>query len=613
MAASSEYRKERLIEQYEHIKKLQLLSDEELSQLKRKRSFFDISIQSATEIKPFIDYIKFEMALMKKFRLMDFKNERDGKALDRAISRQVQDLFRFALKKFQDKRKLWEHYIAFAKQKFSNSVTRIYEEMLCFHQRTEDFIEAADHEMLKKNYTTAMNFLIQGMGHSKDSCEQLVVAYIQCSIKQGNEQDDNAKEAVLLQASKFYAKFLKDSTDVSMHCELILKIQSFKYSINFQNDILTNLMRLFVERAEVWDLLAKRHLDGLFYEPPKEGGQDEKVPEIAEETNVITFDICLRHAITIYEKSFNSVADLHQQKMYTLFIDQLLELDSKTNMRANCLKITRQALGKTLMKGYKEEKLSIDHFIIFLELRMINLEKNRNEIEEMLEVGARLYPTSMEFYELAMKYFVETKNYGEITRTFNLASDNNEKSAVDLYRFLCAIYLNSEEKEKAIAAMLQAVNSENKKVSEVFQPYYVEYHALADGIDKAREVFFQLLNSKTFNSLSLDFFKAMIKAEESQEKPEIQIISNCYERATEHFGKASPEVSQITRFKFDQFNFPSSQIWLDYIKHLWKRGKHTEADELRKRAMGNLKENLNNVKQFELKFTLLRNESGMEV
>jgi U3 small nucleolar RNA-associated protein 6 len=543
MAGSSEYRREQLIDQYEHITKLELLTDEELSHLKRKRSAFEMSIQKSNEIKPYIDYIKFETALMKKFKLMDFKNERDGKALDRAIATQVKDIFRIALKKFQDKRKIWGHYITFAKQKFPNTLTRIYEEMLCYHHKVEDFIEAADYEMFKKNYTTAMNFLLQGMGNHKDSCEQLVVAYIKCSMKQGNIQGDSAKEAVLLQASKFYVKFLKDSTDVAMHCDLLQKIQQFKYSVSFQNDVLTNVMRVFADRAEVWDVLAKRHLDGLFYEPPKENEEDEKATETQNEEKKIPFDVCLRNAITIYEKSLDSVGELQKQKMFSFYIAKLLELDSEPDSSASCLKVIRQALGKSLMRGYTEEKLSAEHFILFLELRMINIEKNRSDIEEMLEVSSRLYPSSMEIYELSIKYFVETKNYDDITKTFNFAIDNNEKSAVELYRFLCAVYLKSEDKEKARAAMFQAVNSENRKVSEAFQPYYIEYHSSTDGIEKAREVFNQLLTTRTLNSLSLEFFKTMIKIEQKEDKPDEKMISNCYERATEHFGKESPEVN----------------------------------------------------------------------
>lgn len=542
----SEYRKEQFIDQYEHITKLQLLSDEELMQLKRKRTAFEVSIKSASEVKLFIDYIKFEIALLKKFKSMDFENDKDEKAIDRAISQHVVNLFRMALKRFQDKRKVWEHYISFVKQKFPSLVTRIYENMLCFHHKVADYVEAAEHEIFKKNYSTALNFLLQGMANNKDSCEELVVAYIQCSLKQGVQQSDNEKLAVLLQSSKFYVKFLKESTDVTLHCNLLQKIQRFDYSLNFQNDVLTNIMKTFADRAEVWDLLAKRELDGLSYEPPTEKSLESAVV-IAVKSETLSFNIRIRNAIKIYEKSLECVGELQKQKMFSFFIEKLLELDAAPRMAVSDLKVIRQLLGKTLMRGYKEEKLSVDHFIIFLELRMINMEKYQSEIEEMLENGEKLYQNSMEFYELAIKYYIETKNFNKITETFNFAVENNEKSAVDLYKFLCATYLTTEDKNKAITAMIQAINSDNKKVSEAFQPYYIEYHALTDGIEKAREVFNKLLTTKTLNSLSIEFFMMMIKVEESQEKRNQKLIVNCYERAVEHFGKDNPEVSSIEK------------------------------------------------------------------
>jgi hypothetical protein len=313
--------------------------------------------------------------------------------------------------------------------------------------------------------------------------------------------------------------------------------------MNFQNDVLTNLMTNFTDRAEVWDLLATRHLDGVFYEPPKEGDEEKSTEVAAETKKKVHFDVCLKNAITIYEKSLDSVRDFEKQKMFTFFIDKLLEHDASKRTTTTNLKVIRRSLGKDFARGFKEQKLSADHFILFLELRLLNLEKNQAEIEEMLEIGEKLYPNSMELYEIAIKYRLETKNFSEITKTFNFAIENNEKNAVDLYRFLCATHLTADDKEKAIKAMVQAVNSDNRKVSEAFQPYYLEYHAATDGIEKAREVFNKLLTTKTFSSLSLEFFKAMVRVEEKEERKDAKLIMNCYERAVEHFGKENSEVS----------------------------------------------------------------------
>ena len=96
----NEYSVEKFIEQYEHIKKLQLLSDNELNQVKRKRAQFEVSLKSSKDIKSFIEYIKYESVLMKKFKQIEYANENDGRALDRAISNHIRDIYKQAVRRF---------------------------------------------------------------------------------------------------------------------------------------------------------------------------------------------------------------------------------------------------------------------------------------------------------------------------------------------------------------------------------------------------------------------------------------------------------------------------------------------------------------------------------
>lgn len=540
MAGVSEFRNEQFIKEYEHITKLQLLTDEELNQVKRKRSFFEVSIKNSSEVKNYINYIKYEIALMNKFKQMDYQTGNDGRALDRVMATHVKDLFRLTLKKFQEKRKIWEHYLSFIKQKFPNIVTGVYREMLRFHHQKDDFIEAAEHEMSRNNFVIAMDLLKQGMGNHKESCEKLVIAYIECSFKQGARKDEDVKETTLVQAAKFYEKFLKNCEDIVVHCELLEKIQSLEYSMPFQNEVLTHLMKTFTSRAEVWEILATRHLAGIIYEAPEE----DKKPE---EQKKLPFDICLRYAIEIYEKSLDAADDKDREKMFSFFINKLLEIDATKATNVVCLRAVRQALAKTLVRGYNDEKLSVDHFLMFLKLRMIDMDKNEKDIKKMLEKGSQLYPNSMEFYEIAIKFYLENKSYDKVSETFQHAIENNAKKAIELYQFLCGVYLTKTgDKTKAQLVMLEAINSRDKQLSEAFQPYYIEFCALTDSIEKAREAYNQLLKTKTMGSLSIDFFKTMIKLEEAANPVNEKLITNCYERAAEHFGRENSEVSLRT-------------------------------------------------------------------
>lgn len=477
---------------------------------------------------------------MRKFKQIDYEIENDGRALDKVMAFHVKDIFRMLLKKFQDRRKVWEHYLAFVKQKFPNSVTTVYQELLRYHHETDDFIEAANHEMSKDNYTVASSILLQGMGLHKESSKQLVVMYIECSIKQGEMHDESARNSTLLQASKFYEKFLKNS-DVKIICNLLRKIEGYNYSMTFQNTILKDLITHSASEAEIWELLASRQLHGLIFQSSEPTENESSAEAIAN----IPFDARLRYAIAIYEKSLCAVDGISKKTMYEFYIKKLLEVDAAKDINATSLKISRQSLAKTLIKGFEENCLSEKHFIVYLQLRMLNIESNTTKIEEMLEKGLGLYSSSLKFYELAIKFFLETKSYEKVSQFFNIAVSKIPKNAIELYHFLCGVCLhNKTEKDIARNTMKEAISSSNKQLSQAFQPYYIEYVALTESIESARKEYNSMLQTRAMSSLSLDLFKIMIKLEGAEEKPNDKFITNCFERATEQYGHVSSEVNK---------------------------------------------------------------------
>jgi hypothetical protein len=177
----NEYSTEKFIEQYEHIKKLELLTDSELNQLKRKRAQFEVAIRGAKDVKNFLEYIKYESVLTNKFKQTEFENEIDGRALDRSMYNHIRDIYKQAVRKFPENKTLWSLYIEFAKVKYPNSVTSIYQQMLGYHHTENDYIDAANHEMKKQNYYVAINFLIQGMGNEKNDSRLVAIVIVFCS------------------------------------------------------------------------------------------------------------------------------------------------------------------------------------------------------------------------------------------------------------------------------------------------------------------------------------------------------------------------------------------------------------------------------------------------
>lgn len=257
------------------------------------------------------------------------------------------------------------------------------------------------------------------------------------------------------------------------------------------------------------------------------------------------FNIRLVHALTIYEKSLEMVDDKHKIQMYDIYLTKLMELDIlKSNMDDYSHKCIRYAFAKTLNSGYNIDCLSARFYTQYLKLCIMDNNKSQEQIEEIITNGSHLHPHSIELYEIAFKFYFKAQKYNDISLLFKQAIKHNEKDAIALYEFLCQIYLqNSDDKERLRMAMMDAIESNNMKLSSRFQEYILEYYALSDNVKKAREVFTEILNSKNVNSLSLKLFTAMIKIENTQLKPDHTIIVNCFEYATRMFGRNNADVS----------------------------------------------------------------------
>jgi hypothetical protein len=304
--------------------------------------------------------------------------------------------------------------------------------------------------------------------------------------------------------------------------------------MSFQNQIIQYLLTAFCSRPEVWNLLADRHLDGLFFEENDEIRSPSDIPFLDR----------LRHALTIYDKSIDMVDDQFITQMYELYLSKLMELETQTNLDECAIEYIRYAFANTLCSGYKLDCLSEDFFNQYLKLCILESKKSTEDIEEIITKGSHLYPHSIELYEIAIKYHFKNQKYKDISLLFKRAIEHNEKDAVQLYEFLCQIYLqNPDDKGRFRKAMMEAIQSNNKDLSANFQPYILEYYAFSENVKKARQIYKHILKSKSVVSLSLKFFTAMINIESTQLEPDRAIIFNCYERATKIFGQDNPDVS----------------------------------------------------------------------
>lgn len=537
MAGAAEYRNESFIQDYENIKLLDLLNNDELRVVKKKRTDFENSIRLANDPKPFVEYIRFEMALMAKFKEKNYHKERSGQALDRKMALHIRNLFQLAVRKFPSKRKLYEQFITFAKIKFASQVTDIYRGMLRFHHTKEDYLEAANHQIERKSFKPAIDILIEGIGKYQD--KMLIAKQIECLL-QLSVIDEEKGKLHHTAAMNLFNKFLKNEENIKFYKEFLFSLQSVPSSAAFQNVIIASITPKFNNNPEFWNILAQRHLDGFFYDPEME--ENETVPDRKTDEKIPSAER-LQRALSFYKKGINKITDASNlEQMYMFYLDKLTELDE--TMNESCQKTVRLAYADGLKRGYDEDVLPAKYFVQLLQLRLVHAEKFQGEIDKMIEKGLNRCQNNLKFFEVVIRYDQEMENYERIENIFKVAVKENPADIVKLYHFLTMIYLTSKQDDKALLLLQEAVYGKNSMLSTELQPYYIEYLTLSKNIEIARKEFQKLRDGNKCKP-SLSLFRKMLKMELLQNAPnsDAAIIKRCFESAIQFYGSSDINVS----------------------------------------------------------------------
>ncbi|CAO1326295.1 unnamed protein product [Diamesa serratosioi] len=604
--ANVEYRLENSIEELEIIKSLKLLSDEEIQKIKKQRSAFEHQISAnKTEIKTFVNYVKFEVALMCSLKEKGFLKEVSGRQLGTRICNRVRYIYRDGLKRFPNSKPLWAQYIIFAKKKYRESVSEIYQQMLNYHKDKEVYLEAAEFEMEQKNFTSASRILIEAIG-KHPTCRELSQRQIYNNLKQGQDNED-ARPNALKSALSVYQATSSNFKTVNFFIDALNMVQEFDYAKPLQDLILLDVMRKHADEELTWNMLAVRHINGLFYNAPEtvdisvESASTEPMEPISVDENVSeeadmiksndelqkeperTLEERLKMGITIYEKAISTIKT---QKMFTFYIDKLLELDNEYNDQVHRVLI-RRGLGGVFKKGLEADCLSEKHFLIYLRLLSQNFDKNVEQLEDMFETGARLYPHCTEIYELWMKYYLEKENYEKYTEIFKLAIKKNPDNELKYWNFyLMLLMTNPNEHQKVYDGIIEAIKTGSPAVANYYKPFLIEYITMTRSIQEARNEYVKLSEKAT---PCLELHTTMAEMESRQIKSDMKNWRGTHENSVMHFGEKNPDV------------------WMSFVKFELKF-EPKKVGDIYNRAKGKLI--AEHWQKFQTDFALLQTQNG---
>ncbi|KAL1129255.1 hypothetical protein AAG570_013784 [Ranatra chinensis] len=380
MAEVVELHAEEMIPELELMEKMQLFDNNEIRTITKKRKEFEYKLQRKTKCKDdALRYIQYEMDLMKLIRQKRKEKGLNQKKnnLDYTIANRINKLFNFAIRRFPNDVKIWLAYIKFCKQVRSYTcASRVLDQMLELHGDKASMFKLAaqlefeDCQCVEK----ARKFLLNGLHIHKDSkllyteAFKLELNFANLKRKEILGKLGNLKFSIEIYkpVDKFFffvsdrgetidsedpvlqgklAEVIYDSAtkkikDVTFVVDLLCIAKNYNFTDQLQKKILDNLVKKFPKEELTWDTLAKREL---------ESSKDGDDPNSKSCTNM-------------YECAVKS---LNTEKMWTMYLDRMLELNEDTTILPN---LKRNCLSKAFFGAHNQGMMSEKYYLIWVNI-----------------------------------------------------------------------------------------------------------------------------------------------------------------------------------------------------------------------------------------------------
>lgn len=135
MAEFIEELRERLLPEYEQMRKLSICTDDQIRETMRKRDhLLNRIFQIPKAVADYVEFIRHEKLIHKWVCEKEKSLNKTMKELKHSIVTRIIRLYREALRYFPDEIRLWENFILFTKKSMPHEVSGIYNKMLAVNQ-----------------------------------------------------------------------------------------------------------------------------------------------------------------------------------------------------------------------------------------------------------------------------------------------------------------------------------------------------------------------------------------------------------------------------------------------------------------------------------------------
>lgn len=587
MAEFIEFKRERMIGDYEQMLRSRLFSEEEIKRISSKREQLEYSIaKPVRRYEEYMDCIKYEKNLiyLMQERMKSRHVSTYPAMLIASITKRIRKLYKVCLAKFPNNMQIWDAYIQFSKKfHYRTDVSNIFEQMLKFYPKDPVvWIRAIIWEFEEhKNIAKVRKYCLQGI------CENgthlpLFYMYIQIELQVGEQaiaQGGEDVEFTINRVKLIYNTAKKNALDISLYIDILEIVQKFDFVPSIEEEIIQDMEKLYPRNELFWHTLALRELMGLHRRV--DGEVDDPADyETSNENQAITRPRIkhlakrIENCINVYEKA---TFELKTAKIWSHYLDEMVKLNDNLSEEPN---LKRSALGKAFKDAHDTGFLSEMYYSVYLNL-LSNSKDNNEYILEVLDKATSLYKYSAKLWIKKMDFYIQQEDEEELLEVFKearrclISSNASEvwERLIKFYQEECQNLVRAEELMKEAIA-----NCPN--VADHFQNFYINWMFQYKDITFIRKEYHKM----TKNSLPCyNLHKSMISFEMKQSPINTTEIRKCFEYSVTLFGE------KVGQAWHDYIGFECSQGDVKRAEALVQRAKRTLNEEIAEMFSGNYK------------------------
>lgn len=372
-----------------------------------------------------------------------------------------------------------------------------------YHSDKEDvWIRAILWEFNENFNNERVKGLLSRAQQKHPKSKKLLLTFFQIELE--NKQKADEQIALQLADVVYMNGKINFKNEISFFIEMLNIADKFPYANPLQQSILDDMRSAFPNEELLWHTLAQRELNGMspndctinFKEIVKNENKGEEEEEEDTKPNTSKMNVdptaptshTLRKRIQLCTQIYDeAVKVINTHKMWTYYIDAMLELNNDLSTQAAC---KRSVLGRAFLAANESNQMSENHYLQYIELLHANNPKDDNIIR-VFRKAVSLYRNSPKIWLQFMRFHIQADDIDKVRETFKAARLQMGSKSADLWQ-MYMIYLKSIQNPSVhteLERLIQEVACQPYPEFNNLKAFIIEMIAVTSNIKRARKCY----------------------------------------------------------------------------------------------------------------------------